>query len=184
MTTTTATTATTTTAGYMAYVELGDEIAEAHERLVSEWMDKAPAGKRGSQGGYIAAHGPRALPADWRGYQVPVYILQRARVRARALIRTASQERHRQGLAAKPMGDRETRARVLAITPRGAVYSARTGRRFTPEQVRFIRREYRPGRGSPTSAYGLGQLFGVSPGVIYQVVARQTYADIPEEDLD
>lgn len=65
-----------------------------------------------------------------------------------------------------------------------AAPGAKRSRALTPAEVRFIRREYRPGRGSHTNGSALARLFGVNPGLVHQIVRGLVYRDVPAEEED
>jgi len=165
-------------------------IAEAFEAIRAEWLELRDRGQpTGPLGDYVKVKGPQTLPA---GTAVDLswasdYTRGRIRSRARDLIVEASRARARE---LPP--DLRHRATLSPGTAKQYIHhivgalgpgpdGRRSRRKLSPAEVRFIRREHRPGFGSPTSAYALARLFGVNVGVIYKVVQRRTYRDVPDE---
>ena len=177
-----ATTSTTTgPVKYTDYVPLGNAIAEAFETLRANWLELRSRGQApGTLEEYVEAHGPQALNAELRDTlsRAPAYIHDRARTRAQALIVGASHDR-RQGAQILSHKMARRYARLITGVPDASMTNAHR-RKLSPAEVRFIRRECRPGRGSLTSVHALALLFGVSEGAIYQIIQRRTYRDVPD----
>lgn len=178
---------------YMDYTSLGnilgDIIAEAFETTRAEWAELRDQGRApGPLAAYVEAHGPRALPAGTADTlsRIPAYVHARAGTLARDLIVEASRDRARVLPAEQRytlvLSPKEARRYVHLIAGAPGPGGQSQRRKLSPAEVRFIRREHRPGYGSPTSTYALARLFGVGVGVIHRVVQGQTYRDVPDED--
>lgn len=79
-------------------------------------------------------------------------------------------------------GPRAIHQSILAMAGDSGPGQRQRQRQLTPEQVRFIRREYRPGHGSITNGCALARLFGVNSGLVYQIAHGMAYRDVPTDE--